>query len=210
MTQPDTTRPQFEAPRHPGEARLNTGYGSRDEQTGGAGLTPQLNDIITALKTDGTRMVQDNLALAQAEVKPMVVKGGIGGGLFAGAAYFVLSALWVLFMAGGFGFSKMWQAILGWSLLPAAALGFVTMGIVMILVAAALGAAGYFGFIKKIEKPEATIAEVKADIEALKSSIQRGQQAVAVNVADRAALKADKKAVAQMEDAAHKAARRAQ
>lgn len=161
---------------------------------------PQLGDIVASLKVDGTRMLQDNIALAKAEVTPIAVKGGIAGGLAAVAVYFLLGALGLLFMAGGFAFGRMWQGIItGFSLLPALGLGFVTMAVVMILIALLLVVAAKFGFIDKIKKPEATVAELKASIAALSESVKRGQQTVAVNAADRASLKQDKKAIREID-----------
>nr|WP_255521371.1 phage holin family protein [Tessaracoccus sp. SD287] len=159
-----------------------------------------MGDIVANLKVDGTRMVQDNIALAKAEITPIAVKGGIAGGLAAGAVYFVLAALGLLFMAGGFAFGRMWQAIIGsLSVLPALGLGFVTMAIVMILVAVLLLLIAKVKFVDKISKPEATVAEFKASIAALGDSVKRGQQTVAVNAADRASLQQDKKAIREID-----------
>ena len=202
MTQPQSGQPTgFERPDTEGAAYVNTGYGTHHEPPAPApGITPQLGDIIANLKVDGTRMVQDNIALAKAEVTPIVAKGGIAGGLAMGALYFLLAALGLLFMAGGFAFGRMWQAIINsLSLLPALGLGFVTMAIVMILVAVVLVLVAKVGFINKIKKPEATVAEVKASIAALGESVKRGQQTVAVNAADRAGLKQDKKALREID-----------
>lgn len=200
MTQPQSGQPTgFERPE--GAAYVNTGYGSHDNsQAQGSGFAPQLGDIIANLKVDGTRMVQDNIALAKAEVTPMAVKGGIAGGLAAGALYIVLGAMGLLFMAGGFAFGRMWQSIFtSFSLLPALGLGFVTMAVAMILLAVVLLLIAKFGFIDKIKKPEATVAEFKASIAALGDSVKRGQQTVSVNAADRASLKQDKKAMREID-----------
>lgn len=202
MTQPQSGQPTgFERPATEGAAYVNTGYGAHHDQTAAApGITPQLGDIVANLKVDGTRMVQDNIALAKAEITPIAVKGGIAGGLAAGAVYFVLAALGLLFMAGGFAFGRMWQAIIGsLSVLPALGLGFVTMAIVMILVAVLLLLIAKVKFVDKISRPEATVAEFKASIAALGDSVKRGQQTVAVNAADRASLQQDKKAIREID-----------
>ena len=202
MTQPPSGQPTgFERPDAEGAAYVNTGYGAHhDNSAPTPGIAPQLSDIVANLKVDGTRMVQDNIALAKAEFTPIVVKGGIAGGLAAGALYFLLAALGLLFMAGGFAFGRMWQAIISsLSLLPALGLGFVTMAIVMILVAVLLVVIAKFRFIDKITKPEATVAEFKASIAALGESVKRGQQTVAVNAADRASLQQDKKAIREID-----------
>lgn len=178
--------------------RVRTDGGDVPGGTPHSTFAPQIGDIITNLKNDGGRLVQDNIALAKAEVTPIAKKGGIGGGLFAGALYFILGALGILFMAGGFAFSQMWQSIFEqMGQLTALAIGYATMGLVLILIAAILGAIGYFGFIKKIEKPQATVDEVKATIATLQDSLKRGTQTVKVNALDKAGLEADKKALAE-------------
>ncbi|MGA4668961.1 phage holin family protein [Propionibacteriaceae bacterium Y1923] len=201
MTQPQSGQPTgFERPTAEGAAYVNTGYGTQHDQPAQSHGFAPLGDIVNNLKVDGTRMVQDNIALAKAEVTPIAVKGGIAGGLAVVALYFVLAALGLLFMAGGFAFGRMWQAIIpSFSLLPATGLGFVTMAVVMILLALVMLLVAKLGFIDRIQKPEATVAEFKASIAALGDSLKRGQQTVAVNSADRASLKADKKAIAQID-----------
>ena len=190
------------------QPHVNTGYSGMGAETPDHSFGPQLGDIVANLKVDGARMLQDNVALARAEVTPIAVKGGIGGGLAAVAVYFLLAALGLLFMAGGFAFGRMWQAIItGFSVLPALGLGFVTMAVVMILVALGLLAAAKFGFFDRIRKPEATIAEFKASIAALAESVKRGKQTVAVNFADRASLKQDKKAIREIDKQMEKARR---
>ena len=207
--QPEFNRPTgFERPSTTGDPYVNTGYTGQAAapEVNGASFGPQLGDIVANLKVDGTRMLQDNIALAKAEVTPIAVKGGLAGGLMAGAVYFLLAAMGLLFMAGGFAFGRMWQAIISsFSLLPALGLGFVTMAVVMILIALILLAVAKFGLIDKIKKPEATIEEFKASIAALGESVKRGQQTVAVNAADRAGLKQDKKAIREIDRRIEKA-----
>lgn len=168
---------------------------------------PTLGDLVSNIKVDGVRMLNDNVALAKAEVQPMAKHGGIGAGMFGGAGYFALCGLALLFMAGGFGFSQMWQSIVsGFGVLTALALGFVTMGIVLFLLAGILGLIGK-SEVGKIKKPEATIEEAKNTVAALQQSLKRGQQTVKVNTLDRAGLAQDKKAMANLDKAAEQAHR---
>lgn len=168
------------------------------------GYAPRIGDIVNNIKVDGTRMLNDNIALAQAEVKPMAKHGGIGAGMFGGAGYLAMCGLALLFMAGGFGFAEMWAMIFSeMPILTTLALGYLTMALLLFVVAGILALLGK-AQVSKIKKPEATIAEAKASIAALGESVKRGQQSVKVNSLDRAGLKQDKKAVAQYEKAADK------
>lgn len=184
---PQSSTPANELPPHAG-----TQYGVA------------LGTIIDDIKVDGVRMLKDNVALAKAEVAPMAKKGGVGAGLLAGAGYLALCLLALLFMAGGFGFAKMWSALFDdWSQLTCLALGYVTMAIALGIIAGILAMVG-LKQLKQVKAPQATIDELKKSAAVFGESVKRGQQSVKANSLDRSALKQDRKAVAQQEKDAEK------
>lgn len=195
-TAADAHRSEGEQPRH----AVQTGPTLNASRVGQMGI----GEIIASLKTDGTRMLEDNVALAKAEIQPMAKHGGIGAGMFGGAGYLGACAAALLFMAGGFGFAQLWDSLVeGFGTLTSLALGFVTMSLVLLILAAVLALLGKKE-VSKVHAPEQTIAEAKASIAALGESVKRGQQSVKVNALDRVGLKQDKKAVAEYEKAADK------
>lgn len=180
------------------------------DEGGPTGFAPRIGDIVTSLKTDGTRLLNDNVALAKAEITPMAKHAGIGAGLFSGAGYFAMCALALLGMAGGFAFSQMWQSIFsGLGNLTALALGYLTMALVLLILAGVLAMIGK-NQVGKVSKPEATIEEFKNSVAVLGDSVKRGQQTVKVNSLDRSGLRDDRKEVAKFEKEAEQAHRDAQ
>ena len=56
-----------------------------------------VGDIIKAITDDVKLLVRDEVQLAKAELVPAAKTGGIGAGLLAGAAFFVVSAVFILY-----------------------------------------------------------------------------------------------------------------
>ena len=65
-----------------------------------------VGDLIKSITEDVKQLVRDEVALAKAELIPAAKNGGMGAGLFAGAGYFAISALSVLYLAAGFGLAS--------------------------------------------------------------------------------------------------------
>src|SRR3712207_9089769 len=108
-----------------------------------------VGDIIKGITDDVKLLVRDEIALAKAELVPAAKNGGIGAGLFAGAGYFAICALSVLYFAAAFGLA----AAFGWSTW----LGFLVVGIALFVVAALCGGVG-FPFGQKREAPGGGVA----------------------------------------------------
>lgn len=154
----------------------------------------QVNDIIASLKADAPALLKENAALAAAEGKQMGTKMGISIGIWAVAGYFLLALLGLLFMAGGFAFSKMWSAIVPQnSVYVNLAVGYCTMALAMLLFAALISAIAFFFFWKKKGNMDRTKAELTETINTLKASVARGKQSVETNKIDREALKQAKR-----------------
>ncbi len=122
-----------------------------------------VGDIIKGITDDVKMLVRDEIALAKAELIPAAKNGGIGAGLFMGAAYFAICALSVLYFALGFGLA----ALFNWPTW----LGFLVVGILLLLIAGICGGIGY-SLVKKVKAPERTIASVNETVTEVKAAAQ--------------------------------------
>lgn len=154
----------------------------------------QVADLFNNLKTDATALVQDNIALAKAEIAPAAKHAGIGGGLFGGAGYFAANGISLLFLAGAFAFSLMWQAIFNWGILLALIVGFCTMALLGFIIAGILALLGKKQ-IEQVQPPKATIEEAKNTMAAIGDALKQGQAAVQADVLDRQGLKQVRRAL---------------
>ncbi len=159
----------------------------------------QAGEIIQNLKTDGNQLVQDNIALAKAELQPMAKHAGIGGGLFGGAGYLALNAVSLLFVAGGFGLSLIFSNGLEWKAIPSLTLGFALMAIVLLIMAGIFALIGK-GQMGKLGLPKKTIEEAKATVDTLKASFERGKNGVTADINDRGALSRAKRAADDLDE----------
>jgi ABC-type multidrug transport system fused ATPase/permease subunit len=123
-----------------------------------------VGDIIKGITDDVKLLVRDEIALAKAELTPAAKNGGMGAGLFAGAGYFTISALSLLYFAAAFGLA----AAFDWPLW----LGFLVVGIVLFVIAGICGGIGYM-LVKKVKGPERTIAEANKTVTEVKTAAQQ-------------------------------------
>lgn len=108
--------------------------------------------------------------LAAAEIKPAAKAAGIGTGLFAAAGVFVFHALWMFVILFALAISLLLSAVAKLSLLPSLTLGFLASMLFSLLVALVLFTLGR-GKFRDVKKPEATIAEAKATLDAVVTAI---------------------------------------
>lgn len=134
---------------------------------------PSASDYIRTLQATVPTLARQIKDLAIAEMKPSAVHGGIGAGMFGGAAVFGLNALKLLCFAGAFGVSLLYYHFGLFDTLSSLALGFLSVGVALGLIALIVALIGY-GQVKKIKKPEATIAEAKASLGAIGDAVQMG------------------------------------
>lgn len=136
--------------------------------------TRQLGDIVATLKSDGQSLIQDNIALAKAELKPAAIHAGVGGGLFGGAGYFAINAATLLYLCGSFALSLWAQHLWGWDLLLCLVVGFGAGGVILLVLAGILALVGK-AQISKVEPPRQTILEARQSVASLKSAFQHGK-----------------------------------
>ena len=123
-----------------------------------------VGDIIKGITDDVKMLVRDEIALAKAELIPAAKNGGMGAGLFAGAGYFAISALSVLYFAAAFGLA----AAFGWPLW----LGFLVVGIALFVVAGICGGIGFM-LVRKVKGPERAIAQANQTVAEVKIAAQQ-------------------------------------
>jgi hypothetical protein len=123
-----------------------------------------VGDIIKGITDDVKQLVRDEIALAKAELIPAAKNGGIGAGLFAGAGYFAICALSVLYFAAAYGLS----AAFGWPVW----LGFLVVGVALFVVAGICGGIGFM-LVKRVKPPERTIAQANETVAEVKTAVQQ-------------------------------------
>jgi Putative Actinobacterial Holin-X, holin superfamily III len=143
---------------------------SMTEPTGSAAVSStapsdaSLGELIKAMSTDLSRLVRDEIQLAQTEISGKVKQAGVGVGAFGGAGVLAFYGLGVLIAA----------AVLGLALVLPPWLAALIIGVVVLAIA---GVAALIGRKKMREAgpavPERTVASVKEDVAEIKESIQR-------------------------------------
>jgi hypothetical protein len=123
-----------------------------------------LGDLVKAMSADLSRLVRDEMQLAQTEISAKAKRAGVGVGAFGGAGVLALYGFGVLIAA----------AVLGLSVVLAPWLAALIVGIVVLAVAGVVALIGK----KKVSEagpvvPERTVASVKEDVAEIKESIQR-------------------------------------
>jgi hypothetical protein len=123
-----------------------------------------LGDLIKAMSADLSRLVRDEIQLAQTEISAKVKQAGLGVGAFGGAGVLAFYGIAVLIAA----------AVLGLALVLPPWLAALIVGVVVLAIA---GVAALVGRKKMREAgpavPEKTVASVKEDVAEIKESIQR-------------------------------------
>jgi hypothetical protein len=137
--------------------------------TSTAAVTPDpadksVGDLVRSLSEDLSRLVRDEIRLAQAEVGEKAKKAGIGIGAFGGAGVIALYGLGVLIAA----------AVLGLAAAVPAWLSALIIAVVLFVIA---GVAALIGR-KKLQQaappvPTRAIETTKADVAEIKESIHR-------------------------------------
>jgi hypothetical protein len=115
------------------------------------GEEPTIGRLIADVSRDVSNLVQNEIALAKAELKVSVRAGGTGIGLFAGAAFIVLLAIVMLSVAFAY-FLSMTGLHLAWC--------FLIVFAVYLALAALLG---YLGLraVKRVRPPERAIHQAQ-------------------------------------------------
>ena len=117
-----------------------------------------------------SEFVSKESELAAAEIKPAAKAAGIGSGLFAGAAVFLFHVVWMLVIIIALAVGLLLNALTSLHPWTAITLGFVASMLFSLIVAVVLFIMGK-GKFKQVKKPDATIAEAKATIDAVTNAV---------------------------------------
>ena len=127
-----------------------------------------VGEIVRAISDDVKELVRDEVQLAKAELVPAAKAGGIGAGLLAGAAFFGVSAVFILYFCVVYVLVRL--GLPEWA-------SFLIVGAALLLLAALLGAVGYT-MLKKVKAPQRTIKQAKETVDAVKISAQQTLAAI--------------------------------
>ena len=114
---------------------------------------PTIGRLVSDASRDISSLLQKEIQLAKSEIKISVRNGGLGAGLFLGAAFFAVMALIMLSVALAYVIHWNGKGLdLHWA--------FLLVFVIYLLVAALLGYVGYRK-VRKVGPPEKAIAEGK-------------------------------------------------
>jgi predicted phage tail protein len=123
-----------------------------------------VGELVSSLSNDLSRLVRDEMRLAQAEVSTKAKKAGVGVGAFGAAGVLALYAVGVLLAAAVLGLA---------TALPAWLAALIVAGVVLVVA----GVAALVGRKKVSEAtplaPTRTVESVKTDVQEIKESVQR-------------------------------------
>ena len=140
---------------------------------------PQIGEVIKDITADVQTIIRGEIELAKAELMPQVKSTGIGAGLFGAAGYFAIQAATLLFICGGLALSALFTGIV--STIWAFTLGFLSMAIILLIIAAVLVLIGKSKI--KLSAPEKAIAEANRTVEAVTGAVDQANANVKAIVA---------------------------
>lgn len=135
--------------------------------------------------TDDIKLIaKTELELAKVEVMPKVKSAGLGAGLLGGAGYLALHAASLLYVAASLGVGILFM---NWmDAVPAIALGFTAVAVLMLLLAAIFALVGK----AKLEamqnpQPELAMAQAQGVVADVKGAVQRGKDGIPASITAR-------------------------
>lgn len=139
-----------------------------------------IGHAVKALREELSVFAEREKELAAVELKPAAKHAAFGTGFFAGAAVFVVHAIWMLVIAVAFFVCWLTTAVFGLSLTAGLVWGFIVSAVFSVLVGGLLAFLGTKRF-RKVKMPEASIEEAKATLNTLVDSfLQPEETTVAV------------------------------
>jgi len=140
---------------------------------------PEIADVIKDITADVQTIVKGEIELAKAEMMPQLKRAGIGAGMFGVAGYLAVQAGTLLFIFVGLALGALYQGVL--PVIWAFALGFLTLAVVLLVVAGVLVLIGKNKV--AITGPTATVAQAEQSVAAVTDAVSRGQSNVRAIVA---------------------------
>lgn len=131
----------------------------------------QDTDAIKNIQTEIVSIGKSLVALGKLEVQQAAKRLGVGVGLLAAAAFLALFAISLLLTGGAVAFYALLDDTATWRL----PVGFVIMGVIVLVVVAILALIGASS-IRRASGPQATIEEGRATADAVKSAVDHGRE----------------------------------
>lgn len=125
---------------------------------------------LTDIKDAVSDFVARESELAAAELKPAAKAAGFGVGFFAGAALFAFHAIWMLVILIALAVGLLLYAVTPLGPWSSFTLGFLASVLISLIIAGVLAVLGRNKF-RQVRKPEATILEAKATLDAVVAAI---------------------------------------
>lgn len=125
---------------------------------------------LVEIKDAVSDFVAKEAELASAELKPSAKAAGIGAGFFGGAAIFAFHALWMLVILIALAIGLLLHSVTPIGPWGSFTLGFLASVLISVLIAGILFTLGR-GKFSQVKKPEATISEAKATLDAVVDAI---------------------------------------
>lgn len=137
---------------------------------------PDIADVIKDITADVTTIVRGEIELAKVELTPQVKRAGLGAGLFGAAGYLAIQAVTLLFICAGLALSALYLNVV--PLIWAFTLGFLTMAVLVLLIAGVLMLLGKHRF-DGLTGPTHTVDQANRTVTAVTDAVARGQAEVA-------------------------------
>ncbi|MDR1710882.1 MAG: phage holin family protein [Propionibacteriaceae bacterium] len=143
-----------------------------------ANEVPSVSEILKNVQADVTTIVRGEIELVKAELIPQAKSAGVGAGLFGAAGYFALTASILLFIGASIGVGDLlYHQLFGVGEFAAAALGFVTVAVALLVLAGILALIGKGRL--NITGPEQTIGSVEQSVGAVRNAVTTSTSAIA-------------------------------
>lgn len=127
-----------------------------------------LGAVLSSAANEAKTLGKDVAALGQIEFKEIAKHGGIGVGLFAGAAFTAICMLAMIFTGGAYGIARLLGAGVG-----KVSAGFFIIAGVLLIITVILALIG-LSAVKKVKAPERTISAAKQASTSVQHAISRG------------------------------------
>lgn len=142
---------------------------------------PVLTDVIRDITDDVRTIVRGEIELAKAEMTPQLKRAGVGAGMFGTAGYLAIQATTLIFVAIGLALGALYDTFMPpvWAF----TLGFITLAIVLLIIAAVLVLIGRNKV--QISGPTATVDSAQRSLDAVLTGVDRANANVAAIASGR-------------------------
>jgi len=141
----------------------------------------EISDLMNHITDDVRAIISDEIALVKAELKPTLRRVGRGSGMFGLAAYFIITAVIVMWFLVAAGFSWLYASVTSMSGWACAFFGILTAFFLLLVAAVVLAILGAKSF-SKIHGPTKAPDALHETVTAVFSAIGEGGERVAAEI----------------------------